>query len=303
MKKRKHPELWQYYLQWREVNEMKKRHLLRISAIERGDSEMVKTLEVAFMESIGLVATEDRPAAEDVIMDQMVAEGEKLGAIWHWLVGLKGIAGPTAAKLLAQIDDAADFDYISKLWRFAGYGLFDYWVDESGKVKAPKHGYKWRKKDGEMTKVWTVPKPKDDWTLKTMIDRNLPGWHSPYNRILKSEVWVAVDNFVKQRTPVYRDIYDKHKAEQRRLHPEKLRVNGRFKFNDGHIDARARRKTAKIFLYHLWSLWRESEGLEAAEPWIIAQDNGHNRMIEAPNLEVFRSQADREIIANVRAKR
>jgi len=49
-KPRKHPQLWQSYLFWNELVEMRKRHTLRISSIEKGKSNMDAQLEREFME-------------------------------------------------------------------------------------------------------------------------------------------------------------------------------------------------------------------------------------------------------------
>ena len=39
------------------------------------------------------------------------------------------------------------------------------------------------------------------------------------------------------------------------------------KLSDGHLHARAKRRTVKIFLAHYWTLARESRGLPIREPY------------------------------------
>lgn len=222
---------------------------------------------------------------------QMVDWGHGIGPIWDWLTSIKGLgAGGLAAQLLAQIDDIGKFATASKLCRFAGWAVID------GK-----------------------------------IDRCKKGTKSPYNRKLKSICWLVVDQFIKQQTPLYVDIYYAEKARQRRLHRKTLcrectasavrekrtryELNqviyfdehehlgvalaeidaqyGKFAvlwedcehkkshkrmFNDGHLHNRAIRKTAKIFLQHVYLQWRKYEGLPISEPYVQAI-LGHTNII------------------------
>jgi len=232
-KQRKHIQLWQAYLQWNELVEMRKRHLLRISSIEAGKSNMALGIEQRFM---------DLTRLDDLIDDHrkyMVECGAEVGDVWGWLTIVKGLGqGGLAAQLLAQIDDIGKFDTVSKLWRFAGLAVID------GKRET-----------------------------------NKPGEKSHFNARLKSICWLISDQFVKQNTPLYRDIYDQEKARLRRLYPEKIVTNGKTQYNDGHIDNMARRKTVKIFLQHLWVIWRKLEGLPVSEPYVQAI-LGHTHIIE-----------------------
>jgi len=235
-KPRKHPYLWQAYLHWGELVKMRQRHMLRISSIKKGKSNLSLAFEEHVLEHMGI---------NELINDAkkvMIQHGEGIGPVWDWLTAIKGLkAGGLAAQLLAQIDDIGKFDTVSKLWMFSGWGLRD------GQVVRCKSGEK-----------------------------------SPYNRRLKSIGYLIMDQFVRQQTPLYADIYYDEKRRQRQLHPEKIKgENGKWKFNDGHIDNRARRKTIKIFLQHLWVNWRESEGLAVTEPYIQAI-MGHTNIITNP---------------------
>ena len=111
-KPRKYPQLWQSYLFWSELVELRKRHTLRISAIERGVSEMDAQFE--------------RNMMEHMQTDSLIKHAKKLmtGAgeahpAWQWVTSIRGLGeGGLAAQLLAQIDDIASFTTVSKLWRF-----------------------------------------------------------------------------------------------------------------------------------------------------------------------------------------
>ena len=264
-KPRKHPRLWQSYLCWDELKKLRVRHMNRLSAIEAGKSDMDADLEHIFLEITHLNALVDPQTKADraiSVETRLLEEGAKLGDIWTWVTGIRGLGeGGLAVQLLAQIDDIAKFDTVSKLWRFAGYACID------GQREVNKAGEK-----------------------------------SHFNRTLKSLMYLVVDSFVKQRTPVYRDLYDAEKVRQRKLHPIALckecgaecnkkenaagqtiwrcPENGKhaIMFNDAHVNNRAYRKVAKIFLQHLWIKWREFEGLPTGEPYVQAV-LGHTHIV------------------------
>jgi len=165
-------------------------------------------------------------------------------SVYEWVTSIKGIGDSLACKLLAQIDDIEQFATISKLWRFSGYAVID----------------------GQR-------------------EYNKPGEKSHFNKTLKSVCFLIVESFIKQQTPIYADIYYMEKERLRRIHPEKIvNGNGKTKYNDGHLHAMAMRKTAKIFLQHLWLVWRTLEGLPVSDPY-IHEIGGHTHIIPPPNFE------------------
>lgn len=256
---RKNPLLWQSYLWWDELVQLRKRHLLRISSIERGKSSMDAEFERTMMkEAFGINAKTMEPLGMDAMIcnvtKTMIGYGKALGPVWEWGTTIKGLgSGSLLAQLLAQIDYPAPFpgshpDHcttISKLWRYAGWGVND---------------------EGE-------------------VDRDQRGETSKYNHKLKATCWLIVDQFIKQQTPVYADLYYMEKARQRELYPEKIKVNGKWRYNDGHLHNRAIRKVAKIFLQHVWLVWRESEGLPISKPW-VHDIGGHTNFVPPPNWPI-----------------
>lgn len=128
-KPRKYLQLWQAYLWWDEIMQMRKRHMLRISSIDAGKSQMDAQFEADLMEAMQL--------------DQMKKNTEKLMAgfgkqvpVWDWMVSIHGIGNHTAAKILALIDDISTFENTSQLWRYCGYAVMD------GKAELNKAGEK-----------------------------------------------------------------------------------------------------------------------------------------------------------------
>ncbi len=239
---RKHFRLWQAYLWWNELVEMRKRHKLRLSSIKAGKTKM----DAGFEEDIVANLTPLIKSAKK----EMVAFGHCVGPIWDWVTGIKGLgckgsSGSLVAALLAQIDDIAKFDTPSKLIRFCGYAVIN------GKAE---HGQK--------------------------------GEKSHFNRRLKSLGYLINEQFIKQQTPGYVDIYYTEKMRLRRLYPDKVEMKGSpwpYKFTDQHIDRMARRKMFKIFLQHLWLKWREFEGLPVTEPYVQAV-MGHTNIIQPDDL-------------------
>lgn len=226
--------------------EMRKKHTLRISSSDAGKSEMSAQFERDMMEHMQL----------DTFLgysrELMIDKGKELGPVWDWLTSIKGLgAGGLAAQLVAQIDDISKSRTVSALWRFAGWAVID----------------------GE-------------------AERNQKGEKSHFNSKLKGVCWNIATQLVWQQTPVYIDIYYAEKERLRKMYPDTLcrqcgclwsdcpkRKEHKQQFNDGHIDNRAKRKMIKIFLQHLWVVWREAEGLEVSQPYV--QDVlGHTRIIE-----------------------
>lgn len=255
-KPRKLNRLWQFFILHNELLETRKRHLNRISAAEAGKTNAFDAeVERQFMKDIRLEENLRR------VERSMVEAGKSAGEIWDWITSIRGLrAGSLAARLLAQIDDIAKFDQVSKLWRYAGLAV----IDGKAEVGTPH-----------------------------------------YNRRLKALLLGPtgiVGQFVLQNTPVYRDIFDDEKARlqwrfpvprcnvcdkeafQKTLSwvcPDGCKVTAWFKVRHTplHLDKMARRKTIKIFLQHVWVLWREQEGLPMTRPWIFREGSDHTHYL------------------------
>lgn len=281
-KPRQHIRLWQAYLWWYEIMEMRKRHTLRISSIERGKSMMDAQFEREMMQLVGPLK-KDRKTGEweqsgmDGLINHacklMISEGEKAGPVWTWLTSIKGLkAGSMAAQLIAQIDDISKSHTVSALWRFSGFAV-----------------------------------------VNGQAEHNQKGVKSPFNRKLKGVCYNIADQFIRQQTPVYIDIYYAEKERQYKLHPEPLcreckipAVSKMGKDKDGksvkkwrcpddgnhavsytpaHLHNRAWRKMIKIFLQHLYIVWKHSEGLPISKPY-IHDVGGHTHYVPPPNFDV-----------------
>lgn len=196
-------------------------------------------------------AQSERDFIDDTGLDKLVDNYKKVmirhgedTPPWKWLTSIKGLKeGSLAAQLIAQIDDISNADTISALWRFAGYAVQD--------------GRRERRKAGEK---------------------------AHYNARLSAVCWNIGEQFVRQQTPLYAEYYYAEKARLRGLHPEPEPTDsGPWKtaFTDSHVDRMARRKTVKLFLSHLWIIWRTAEGLPVTLPYIHTV-GGHTNYIEPP---------------------
>lgn len=172
--------------------------------------------------------------AIEMILDQIPIYTE-------WLKGIKGISTRLASILISSYD-IYKADTVSKLWSFSGYN--------PGMVG----GYKWNNK--EKCKELTNDMIRGDKLTK--------GYCSPFNKHLRTQLFVLADSFIKQRTMPYRQIYDDYKQ---RLNNQNEMLEKDKRLTKNHIHFRAIRKMNKYFLIDLYKNWRKLEGLPVREPY------------------------------------
>jgi hypothetical protein len=168
--------------------------------------------------------------------------------LWkHWLFLVRGIGENLAAQLIAHIDPIGDFPTVSHLWAYAGYKVVD-----------------------------------------GVAVRRTRGRRSNWNPDLKKVCYLVAVSFEKAGGP-YRKLYDEYKARDRAAHPKPDKPttdeDGEtdYKYSDGHIRMRALRHTVKIFLSHLWQVWRELEGLPTRPPYPV-EYLGHEKNISPRSM-------------------
>ena len=170
----------------------------------------------------------------------------------EWFYSVKGIGLINIGKVISFID-IEEATNISKLWRYAGFAC-----DESGQAE--------RRRKGE--------KPH-------------------FNGQLKSLCWRLGKSLIRAKGKYY-DFYLKEKkrigkreaAKGREVIPSaKLpKEKGKHVETDeffalGHVDMMAMRKMIKLFLSHLWLVWREADGLAVTKPY-IHEIAGHSNYID-----------------------
>jgi len=184
------------------------------------------------------------------------------------MIQVKGVGQILAAKIIALVD-IQKADTVSSLWSYAGYGLSEYWMDGDGSVKAPKSGWQWKKtSEDKKEKVFVEADQEPGWKLVVVRDRAVEGWVLPYNRRLKTSLYVLAGSFLKSNSP-YRAIYDDAKAYYQEARPD---------WTKAHRHNAALRKMMKVWLSHLWEVWRKMEGLPTREIY-VQEKLGHTHVL------------------------
>lgn len=236
------------------MNQARVRMLVEVFYDVQG-TRLAATNRVRAAVSAGLSADLAREMTDwiDLRMDRQEAELKALvmaeikqEPLWqNWLKGVKGVGPCIAGGLMAWAGDCSNFDTVSKLWAWSGLHVLD--------GHAP---------------------------------RRERGVRANWNPVMRTLAWKASKSFVLSGRG-YRALYDAEKVRLRTLHPEpepcdppRKRKDGGvlMRFTDGHIDAMARRKVAKVFFAHYWQMARASAGLPTREVYVI-EKLGHGTVI------------------------
>ncbi len=228
--------------------------------------------------------------------------------IWElWLSRVRGVAEIISGGLLANIGDIAKFDTVSKLWAYAGLHVVKsesstgkrwFPTEEEAKAWAEPFVERAREKSQAQGKTFTKSQAEtvrsrtlkgicwgDEVETELMAAKRRRGQVANRNSTLKTLCWKIGDSFNKISGP-YQRILNKFKEQDRKKHPEPVKTDKKDrdgkairKYSDGHIHERAKRRTVKLFLSHLWLVWRESEGLPTREPY-VKEYMGHSNITD-----------------------
>jgi hypothetical protein len=248
VKERKHPHLWQSYLWYNEIVELRKRHNLRISAVERGASNFDADFEKHWINIFGL------DQIKKDLAKVLANNGSLAGPVWEWITSIKGLgAGLLPAQLLAQIDDIGNSPTVSALWRFCGYAVFD------GKAEKGKKGEKSHYNRRLKGVCYVI--------ADTFIKQQTPGYVDIYyNEKARQRALHPVA--VCRECGIECDVKEKkHKGEIIKSYVCPNNSKHVKNFTDAHIHYRAIRKMMKAFLRDLWIEWRKCEGLPISDEW------------------------------------
>lgn len=162
---------------------------------------------------------------------------------YDWFSKVKGIGDLNIGKVLSLID-IERATMVSKLWRYAGIGVVD------GKAERQRRGEKLH-----------------------------------YNKMLKSMCWRLAKGLIRAKGEYYKYYQEKKREYERRFREEGkeiisatnlpkdkrgLKTETDEFFALGHLDLMAMRKMIKLFLSHLWLIWRKAEGLPITAPYVHA---------------------------------
>ena len=160
-----------------------------------------------------------------------------------WLKNVKGISTISTSNLLQYFGYCEKAKHCSSLWKYAGLHVVN------GHSPKREKTTKEEKSEGKSNQL--------DWNPK-----------------LRSLLYRIGDSFIKQRTPIYRDIYDKEKERQLKLggwNEEKRIMKDKDKEGAPqrllHADLRARRKMVKEFLRQYYVNCLLIRGIEPDLPY------------------------------------
>lgn len=240
-KPRKNVLLYQAYQLFDECLEMRKRHLLRISAIERGASDMSAEIERTFLDILDI---------DTVIrnMEKQMIDAASMIPVWPWISDIRGLkSGSLAARLLAQIDDIGKFDTVSKLWRFSGYAVID------GKAE--------KRQPGETAHYNAKLKATVYLVADQFVKQRTPEYVPLYYQYKEYQRYKHPDPTCKQCDEVAVKVGQSWKC------PNKKKGHT-IKYTDAHLNNRSWRRMGKEFLKDLWLKWRQAEGLPISDPYL-----------------------------------
>lgn len=254
---RKNRHLYQLYLWVVELDKMSTRHKNRASAIERGDSLMSMAVEERILRRLNLRAMThptNKAEREESPVAWLALAAADVSPVYDWLVSIKGIAGKLAGGLMACTDWPGPWEgNPTHLETISQYWRMAGWAVINGKAEYKSRGQK-----------------------------------RAYKSILKNVSWQIGDQFMRQRTPTYRAIYDKKREELDEMYPEPVRAigsngNAIWKYTPIHKKKMAMRPMIKEFLAHVWLVWRTIEGIPVSKPYIHAI-KGHTNLSPPPNF-------------------
>lgn len=233
----------------------------------------------------------------------------------RWMKSNVGVGPCLAAGFLAYIDIRKAV-HVSAIWRLAGLDPTRPWL---GREKARElvtaidmtpEGIAALAAKVHVRAERLVEAATDEGRLKRGgLEKYLA--RRPWNATLKLLAWKFSDSMVKRSShpdAFYGRLYVQFKAAEvqrdiegrnaecaaRTLLERSIRdAETRRIYESGHlpagrIDLRARRRVAKVFLQHLYLVWRQSEGLPVTQPWAVAH-GGHGDIIAPPNWPLPRA--------------
>jgi hypothetical protein len=230
--------------------------------------------------------------------------------VWtKYLIKVKGCAARIASAILVQMKDISRFATISALWSYAGL-TSSYVVaqcaghiDPKTKKRVGVHKML-MSSDQHHTTCPVMRKHNEDTpdgaemeftpgekelcgaplTIIEHVTNKAPkrrkGYQFLFNTKLKTACWKLANQFVKQGSDFYKEIYRNRKALDAISHPD---------YSKGHINNMALRKLSKIFLANLWLNWRGMEGLPIRAPYAL-EYLGHTTLLLDPagNVEAIK---------------
>lgn len=199
-------------------------------------------------------------AVEDFV-DKTVADTIKSHPAYDWFSRVKGVGRENIGKVISEIRIKPDPEdpkkpyarHASSIHKFGGFD-----VDGDGKAPRAEKG----KKLTFNRQLRTM-----SWRLATSLNRARGKYHEYFlkekERYRKRFLSNGFKIIPSEKLPT---------REGKKYEPEGV-------ISLGHLDNMAKRKMIKLFLSHLFVVWRQVEGLPAEKPWVL-EYGGHEHFID-----------------------
>ncbi len=173
-------------------------------------------------------------------LDGKLAAQVRAHPAYPWFSKVKGIGDINIGKIISDVD-IEKASQISKLWRYCGFGC-----DDAGRAERRTKGEKLHFNSRLKTMCWRLGK-------------SLVRAKGAYYKFYRQEK----DALSKREMGNGRAIVPSaNLPKEKGKHVETDEFVGL-----GHVDMMAFRKMIKLFLAHLWTVWRAAEGLEVTAPY------------------------------------
>lgn len=182
----------------------------------------------------------------------------------EFLSYIPGIGEVIASNLIAKFGNCGRYERVSSLWKHCGLHLICPECVEETEDKILPVPVNINGKCPRCGKQGVAPKRKK-------------GRRNDYDDRLKTFAWNIGDSLIKQKSPVYYEIYFREKERQINRRFARGQLQGTYgkpyKKSDTtlkllHAHNRAWRKMVKIFLQHYWVASRTLAGLPVTKPYV-----------------------------------
>jgi len=285
-----------------DIQEVRVRVDNRIDALERLGGDEVKDVVLELQGNLSTLAHKMEANAERAL-DKAVSRFPVI----EWLEKVRGIGPRYAGSLVGVIAPISRFESVSALWAYCG--LHTVRICANCNKLAPAAKEKEHFLNRQVERRWEIAQlrkeklpDEEDFKRKQYSDseaklcsctapeiqiaapnrKYYAGLLLDHNTFLRMTCWKIAAQFVKQGK-FYRTIYEQRK--------ERYTERDGAKLSAGHIENRARRAMIKLFISHLWEMWRKSEGLAVGETYLqykLGQDFAkRHTLILPPYADIF----------------
>lgn len=226
--------------------------------------QVIQKTRIAFQQRL-LAIDQDRDTADPYTYDMLTRYKERFEAlekeveqdiisiasdipIIQEASKVKGVGLILAAKVVAMVD-IERAQHVSSLWRFAGLAVTPV-CSECGEIQP--NGAQFCSSCGGK--------------IIHKADRPRKGQKLPYNARLKVYCFQQATSFLRSNSP-YRAIYDQSREYYDANRPDWPKARKHYA---------ALRKMLKVYLQHLWVIWRDMEGLPVTKPYSHEKQDHHS---------------------------